>query len=93
MDATANVPNTCGVYALFAKGRLWYIGKAVRCRRRFHHSIHPIRILLGKFSVVQVAFKSCNSEIDALKIEDRLIKRLRPPMNGPARSDLFDGYE
>jgi hypothetical protein len=90
--ATKHLPNDCGVYALFAKGRLWYVGETIQLSWRMHHGIHAIRTLLSKFSEVQVAFKNTSDKMAALRAEARLVDRLRPPMNGPIRAGLFEGW-
>jgi excinuclease UvrABC nuclease subunit len=90
--STKHLPNGCGVYALFARGRLWYIGESVTLSWRMHHGIHPIRNLLDRFGDVEVRFRRTTAKLESRQIEARLIKRLRPPMNGRARAGIFDGY-
>lgn len=75
--STSHLPNTCGVYALFAEDRLRYIGSTIQLSWRLHHGIHPIRDLLNRFGKVEVAFRPASSEIEARILEKRLQERLR----------------
>ena len=89
---TRHLSNNCGVYALFAAGRLWYIGETLHLSDRMHHGIAQIRILLDKFNEVQVAFKSTSDKHHSLSLEWRLVRRLRHPMNGPPQTGIFNAY-
>jgi len=75
--STTHLPNTCGVYILFAEDRLRYIGSTIQLSWRLHHGKHPIRDLLRRFGEVEVAFRAVSSEIEARSLEKRLQERLR----------------
>ena len=74
---TSHLPNTCGVYLLFAEHRLRYIGSTKQLSWRLHHGIHPIRDMLKTFGNLEVAFRPVNSEIEARRLEKRLQERLK----------------
>jgi excinuclease UvrABC nuclease subunit len=86
---TSQLPNDCGVYGLFAKGKLWYVGETIHLSERFHHGIHKIRILFDHFSDVEVAFRPTSGKPEARRLEARLIKKLDPPPNGGFDPSIF----
>src|SRR5512137_2933614 len=83
-----HLPRTPGVY-LFkdARGRVLYVGKAKDLRNRvssyFQDSADLLRtrgpdIARMAAAVVDVDFLDCDTEVDALLLENRLIKDIQP---------------
>lgn len=81
------LPQCPGVYRFFdEKGRLLYIGKSVNLRTRVRsyfradggHSYRTERI---KDEARRIEVTRCGSELEALLLESRLIKRDLPPYN------------
>jgi len=80
-DKISQLPETAGVYA-FKKGRKFlYIGKAVNLRERVKQ--HQDVLGLAK----HIAFVKTDSEIEALILEARLIKKHHPKYNVVWRDD------
>ncbi len=97
-----NLPKTPGVY-LFkdAQGRVLYIGKGKDLRSRvssyFQSSADLLRTrgpeiasMIGQ--VVDLDFLDCETEVDALLQENRLIKDIQPPYNERLRDDKTFPY-
>jgi len=86
-------PQTPGVYLMKdAAGVVLYIGKAKNLRSRASHyflaeaAVDPRTRELVKF-IADIDFLPCDSEVDALLKEARLVKDIRPKFN----KDLKDG--
>jgi excinuclease ABC subunit C len=87
----ATLPKTPGVYLMNDKeGRVLYVGKAKDLRSRVSSYFQPSADLLNTRGpdicrmvemVVGVDFLECDSEVDALLKEARLIKDIQPPHN------------
>ena len=85
----AEFPKTPGVYLMKdAEGRVLYIGKAKDLRSRAGSYFQPSADLLNTRGpdicrmidkVADVDFLECDSEVDALLKESRLIKDIQPP--------------
>ncbi len=97
-----HLPKTPGVY-LFkdARGRVLYIGKAKDLRSRvssyFQDSADLLRtrgpeIARMAAAVVDLEFLDCETEVDALLLENRLIKDIQPPYNERLRDDKSFPY-
>ena len=90
-------PKTPGVYLMKdAAGRVLYIGKAKDLRSRVASYFQPSADLLNTrgpdicrmvAQVVDIDFIECETEVDALLTESRLIKDIQPPHN----AQLKDG--
>ncbi len=88
---TAGFPKTPGVYLMKdAEGRVLYIGKAKDLRARVGSYFQPSADLLNTRGpdicrmvekVLDIDFLECDSEVDALLKEARLIKDIQPPHN------------
>ena len=84
-------PKTPGVYLMKDKeGRVLYVGKAKELRSRVSSYFQPAADLLNTRGpdicrmvdrVVDIDFIECDSEVDALLKEARLIKDIQPPHN------------
>lgn len=92
------VPDKIGVY-LFkdAKGRVLYIGKARSLRKRMssyfqkaHVESPKIQVMVDK--VADFDFFVTDNEVEALILENNLIKRYRPPYNTDLRDDKSYPY-
>lgn len=86
-DQFKDLPTTPGVYRFFdATDRLLYVGKSVNVRTRVRsyfraqggHSYRTERI---KDEAHRIDVTPCGSELEALLLESRLIKRDLPPYN------------
>src|SRR5262245_62834460 len=81
-------PTTSGVYLMKdAKGRVIYVGKALNLRSRASSYFHEAakferRIIADMLSeIADIDYVECDSEVDALLSEARLIKDLQPAYN------------
>jgi len=93
----AEFPKTPGVYLMKdAEGRVLYVGKAKDLRSRVSSYFQPGADLLNTRGpdicrmvdkVVEVDYLECETEVDALLKEARLIKDIQPPHN----AQLKDG--
>jgi len=99
-----NLPTQAGVYQYFDKNnKLLYIGKAkelktrIRSYWRFTPSFHPNpklepRIIKMLKEAVSIEYMVVESEIDALILENSLIKQLNPKYNILLRDDKTYPY-
>lgn len=81
-----NIPENPGVYKYFnAANSLLYVGKAKNLRKRIssyfqkHHSDNKTRVLVQQIKFVEVLL--VDSELDALLLENNLIKENKPRYN------------
>ena len=81
-----NLPENPGVYKYFnAANSLLYVGKAKNLRKRIssyfqkHHSDNKTRVLVKQIKFVEVLL--VDSELDALLLENNLIKENKPRYN------------
>ncbi|MGC9453786.1 MAG: excinuclease ABC subunit UvrC [Phycisphaerae bacterium] len=101
-EIAAELPTTPGVY-LFkdAGGRVLYVGKAANLRSRVSSYVQPganlaasrgpwIERMIGE--AVDVDYIECESEVDALLRENRLIKDIQPPYNAQLRDEKTYPY-
>jgi excinuclease ABC subunit C len=98
----AHLPKTPGVY-LFkdSRGTVLYVGKARDLRSRVSSYFQPSADLLASRGpeiarmvgmVRDVDFLDCETEVDALLTESRLIKDIQPPYNERLRDDKTFPY-
>ena len=95
-----NLPRGAGVYLLRdARGRVLYVGKAKSLRPRVRSYFQAgsqsaargvIRDLPGRVADIEVIVTS--SEVEALHLEQNLVKRHRPPFNIRLRDDKSFPY-
>ena len=97
-----DLPRTPGVYLMKdAEGRVLYVGKAKRLRERVASYFQPgtdlttsrgpwIAEMAGR--VEEIAYLDCESEVDAILQEARLIKDIRPTYNQAQMDDKTFPY-
>jgi excinuclease ABC subunit C len=91
-------PTTPGVYLMKDdRGRVLYIGKAASLKHRVstyfsEAAIHDPRTADLIPHIHDVDFLECDSEVDALLTEARLIKDLQPPFNDRLKDDKSFPY-
>jgi len=101
-EKIASFPKSPGVY-LFqdSEGRVLYIGKAKDLRSRTSSYFQPSADLLNTRGpeiarmatmVIDVDFLDCETEVDALLRESRLIKDIQPPFNAMLKDDKTFPY-
>ncbi len=98
----ATFPKTPGVYLMKDRdGRVLYIGKAKDLRARVSSYFQPSADLLNTRgpdiarmveSVDGIDFLECESEVDAIIKESRLIKDVQPPHNAMLKDDKTFPY-
>lgn len=98
----AHFPRTSGVYLMKdARGRVLYVGKAKDLRSRVSSYFQESADLLATrgpdiarmaAQVEDIDFLECETEVDALLAEARLIKDIRPPHNVLMRDDKTFPY-
>ncbi len=95
-------PKQPGVYLMRdARGRVLYVGKAKDLRSRVGSYFQPSADLLNTrgpdiarmaTQVVDIDFLDCETEVDALLREARLIKDIQPPFNAQLKDDKTFPY-
>lgn len=101
-ERIALFPRVPGVYLMKdPDGRVLYVGKAKDLRARVSSYFQPSADLLNSRGpdicrmveqVVDVDFIECDSEVDALLKESRLIKDIQPPHNAMLKDDKSFPY-
>jgi excinuclease ABC subunit C len=101
-DKVAQFPKSPGVYLMKDReGRVLYVGKAKDLRSRVSSYFQPSADLLGTRGpdicrmvdkVHDVDFLECDTEVDALLKENRLIKDIQPPHNVLLKDDKTFPY-
>jgi excinuclease ABC subunit C len=98
-EKVKDFPTTPGVYLMKdAKGRVIYVGKALNLRNRassyFHEGAKLERRVIADMltQIADVDYVECDSEVDALLTEARLIKDLQPPFNERLKDDKTFPY-
>lgn len=101
-DKIARYPKTPGVYLMKdSSGRVLYVGKAKDLRSRVGSYFQESADLLNSRGpeiarmagmVVDIDFLDCDTEVDALLTESRLIKDIQPPFNAQLKDDKTFPY-
>lgn len=89
----SSLPDTPGVYKYYDKdGNLIYIGKAKKLKKRVssyftktHYENRKTAVMVGR--IVDIQFTLVDSEIDALLLENSLIKKFQPKFNIDLKDD------
>lgn len=89
----SSLPDSPGIYKYYdADGVLMYIGKAKKLKKRVtsyftkqHHENRKTAVLVSK--IVDIQFTLVDSEIDALLLENSLIKKFQPRFNINLKDD------
>jgi len=81
----AALPRTPGVYIMHApSGKVIYVGKSRSLRDRvsqYFHGAHDVKTSRMAGSVADFDFITCDTEMEALALENRLIKQYSPKYN------------
>jgi excinuclease ABC subunit C len=88
-----SLPDTPGIYKYFdVDGTLMYIGKAKKLKKRVssyfskqHHENKKTTVMVSK--IVDIQFTLVDTEIDALLLENSLIKKFQPRFNINLKDD------
>ncbi len=101
-ETISRFPKAPGVYLMKdAKGRVLYVGKAKDLRARVSSYFQDSADLLSTRGpdiarmaamVTDIAFIECDTEVDALLQENRLIKDIQPPHNAQLKDDKTYPY-
>lgn len=91
------LPENPGVYIMLDKfGNIIYVGKARvlknRVRQYFHHSSKPEKVMKMVENIADFNYIITNSEIDALALENNLIKKYKPKYNILLKDDKTYPY-
>lgn len=91
------LPDNPGVYIMLDKyGNVIYVGKARilknRVRQYFHHSPKPEKVMKMVENIADFNYIITNSEIDALALENNLIKKYKPKYNILLKDDKTYPY-
>lgn len=89
----SSLPDTPGIYKYFDKdGNLIYIGKAKKLKKRVssyftknHYENRKTAVMVSR--IVDIQFTLVDSEIDALLLENSLIKKFQPKFNIDLKDD------
>jgi excinuclease ABC subunit C len=88
------LPDSCGVYLLKRKGKVLYVGKALSIKKRIashKQSEDPkIQALLSIIDTVEPIL--CDNEVEALILENALVKKHEPPFNMRLKDDTSYPY-
>jgi excinuclease ABC subunit C len=94
-----DIPPECGVYRFFGReGQVLYIGKAVNLRRRVRQYFGPARtgwdsrIRSMVSGIHDLDWIRTSTELEALLLEDTLIKRYWPDFNTRQKKILLHAY-
>jgi excinuclease ABC subunit C len=97
VNIVASLPDSPGVYKYYDKeGNLLYIGKAKNLKKRVSsyfnksHDSRRLEVMVSKISDIQ--FTLVDSEIDALLLENALIKKHQPRFNINLKDDKTYPY-
>ena len=91
------LPDNPGVYIMLDKyGNVIYVGKARvlknRVRQYFHNTPKPLKVMQMVSNIADFNYVITNSEIDALALENNLIKKYKPKYNILLKDDKTYPY-
>src|SRR5215813_12307977 len=91
-------PTTPGVYLMKdAQGRVIYVGKAVNLRSRAGSYFNKAAAIDARTAelvkeICDIDYVPCDSEVDALLMEARLVKDVQPRFNSELKDDKTFPY-
>ena len=91
-DYLHSLPEACGVYYMQdAEGKTVYVGKSINIRKRImqHFNDKTVKAARMQQMVHSVHWEITGSELLALLLEAREIKRLSPPLNRAQRRKVY----
>ena len=97
-ETVKTFPTTPGVYLMKdSKGRVIYVGKAKNLRSRAGSYFQKTAELEPRIAgwideIADIDYLECESEVDALLVESRLIKDVQPPHNKEQKDDKSFPY-
>ncbi len=85
-------PQSCGVYIMKDEnGDILYVGKARNLKKRvlsyFSSSVDDKKVLALRSNLFDISYIATDTEIDALLLEESLIKKFKPKYNIALRDD------
>jgi DNA polymerase III subunit epsilon len=92
MQKLHDLPETCGIYYLHdKKGDVIYVGKSINIQKRIFEHFNDKTTKGDQFqkAVADISFEETGSELVALLLEDREIKRIKPRVNKAQRKTFF----
>mgnify|MGYP001166065158 FL=1 len=91
-----NIPQSPGVYQFKSAGKVLYVGKAINLRNRvrsyFQRNLPSARILSMTRKADDIEIIATDNEIEALILENNLIKLLKPRYNVNLKDDKTFPY-
>jgi excinuclease ABC subunit C len=97
-EMMADIPTLPGVYFFRdSTGKILYIGKAKSLRKRVRSYLsksrkRPNRLKRLIHHAAQIRYEVCDSELEALLLESRLIKEHQPPYNRAMKGNRRDWF-
>ena len=92
LDLLHSLPESCGVYYFHNdQGVVIYVGKSINIKKRVmqHFAVHTAKGNRLAQRVADITFEITGSELVALLLEEKEIKRLQPEVNRQLRTRLF----
>ena len=92
LDLLHSLPEFCGVYYFHnEQGVVIYVGKSINIKKRVmqHFAVHTAKGNRLAQRVADITFEITGSELVALLLEEKEIKRLQPEVNRQLRGKLF----
>jgi len=84
----ASLPQKTGIYYFRnTKGKAIYVGKAVNIKRRILSHLHSSYSQNALSETRSIDYTLCASDVEALILESRMIKKLRPKYNALLKDD------
>jgi len=93
VEALAGAPSRSGCYILEdARGHVLYVGRAVDIRKRTRVYLRPgadgrARLADLLENARGASFRVCGTEVEAILLEEQLVKELQPPLNVVLKDD------
>ncbi|MDP4114869.1 MAG: excinuclease ABC subunit UvrC [Bacteroidota bacterium] len=96
-DILKNLPNKPGVYQFFNdKEKVIYVGKAINLKNRvrsyFHSNLNSVKTIALVSKITHIELIVTDNEVEALVLENNLIKQLKPRYNINLKDDKSYPY-